>query len=209
MKRLLSRWGIAVPRGEVARAPEEALCAAGRIGYPVVLKALSPEIAHKTEIGAIRLGLADAAALRQGWEQMQRELSERAPQLIVEAYLVEEMLPIQLELIAGAKDDPVLGPLLLLGLGGIYVELFEDLSLRPAPLHPAEIREMLEELKSAPLLKGFRGSAPVDSSSLVEAVARFSQLAAALQGRYREMEINPLVICPDGRAVAVDALLLR
>lgn len=209
MKRLLSRWGIAVPRGEVARAPEEALCAAGRIGYPVVLKALSPEIAHKTEIGAIRLGLADAAALRQGWEQMQRELSERAPQLIVEAYLVEEMLPIQLELIAGAKDDPVLGPFLLLGLGGIYVELFEDLSLRPAPLHPAEIREMLEELKSAPLLKGFRGSAPVDSSSLVEAVARFSQLAAALQGQYREMEINPLVICPDGRAVAVDALLLR
>lgn len=208
MKRLLSRWGIAVPRGVVAGSPEQAIAAAGRIGYPVALKALSPEIAHKTEIGAIRLGLADAAALRQGWEKMQRDLGLQQPQLRIDAFLVEEMLPVHLELIVGAKDDPVFGPLLLLGFGGIYVELFADLALCPAPLEPAEVREMLAGLKSAPLLEGFRGGAPVDSSALAESISRFSHLAVAMKGRYREMEINPLVICPDGRAVAADALLL-
>ena len=98
---------------------------------------------------------------------------------------------------------------MLLGFGGIYVELFRDLAIRLAPLEPGQVREMLDELKSAPLLHGYRGTAPVDTASLVETVSRFSRLAVALRGSYREMEINPLVICPDGRAVAADALILR
>lgn len=208
-KQLLAEWGIAVPRGEVVSSLEQAVGAAGRIGYPVVLKALSTELAHKTEAGAIRLGLESAAMLRQGWAQMQRDLKARSPEASITGYLVEEMLPIRFELITGVEDDPVFGPLVLLGFGGIYVELFRDLSLRLAPLGPAQVREMLADLKSAPLLGGFRGAAPVDTSALVETVSRFSQMAVALRGSYREMEINPLVICPDGRAVAVDVLILR
>lgn len=208
-KGLLARWGIAVPRGEVVSTVEQAVEAAGRIGYPVVLKALSVEIAHKTGAGAVRLGLKNAEMLRRAWVQMQRDLRTRAAGAFISGYLVEEMLPVHLEFIAGAEVDPVFGPLILLGLGGIYVELFRDLSLRPAPLDPGQVREMLSGLKSAPLLEGFRGSAPVDRSSLVETVTRFSQMAAALKGCYREMEINPLVICRDGRAVAADALILR
>ncbi len=208
-KQILGEWGIAVPRGEVVSSLEQAVEAAGKIGYPVVLKALSTEIAHKTEAGAIRLGLGDAPELQQGWERMQRDLKERAPGAPIRGYLIEEMLPIHLEFIAGVKDDPVFGPLMLLGLGGIYVEIFQDLSLRLAPLEPEEVRQMLAELKSAPLFGGYRGAAPVEISSLVETVSRFSRLAVALRGSYREMEINPLVLCPDGRAVAVDALILR
>jgi len=208
-KELLAGWGIAVPRGEVVSSIEQATRAARRIGYPVVLKALSTEIAHKTEVGAIKLGLENGAMLQQAWEQLQSDLSARAPGAPITGYLVEEMLPVRLELIAGVEDDPVFGPLVLLGFGGIYVELFRDLAIRLAPLEPGQVREMLDELKSAPLLHGYRGTAPVDTASLVETVSRFSRLAVALRGSYREMEINPLVICPDGRAVAADALILR
>ncbi len=208
-KQFLAEWGIAVPRGKVVSSPEQAVAAAGEIGYPVVLKALSAELAHKTEVGALKLGLENALMLRQGWAQMELDLQARLPEAAISGYLVEEMLPIQLELIAGVEDDAVFGPLMLLGFGGIYVEIFRDMSLRLAPLAPAQVREMLAELKSAPLLSGFRGAAAVDISALVEAVSRFSRMAVAMRGSYREMEINPLVICPDGRAVAVDALILR
>ena len=207
-KEILARWGIDIPRGEVVRTPGQAVAAAGRIGYPVALKAVSEKIAHKTEAGAIRLGLRDAAMLHQAWEQIEQNLALRAPGIELAGYLVEEMLPVQLELIAGVKNDPVFGPLVLLGFGGIHVELFRDLAMRPAPLEAAQVEEMLGELKGAPLLSGFRERAPVNTAALVEAVSRFSHLAAALKGAYREMEINPLVICSDGRTVAADALIL-
>ena len=208
-KEILAGWGIAVPRGEVVLTAEQAVAAAARIGYPVVLKALSTEIVHKAGVGAVRLGLEDAAELRQGWAQMERDLRERASETTVSRYLVEEMLPVQLEIIVGAEVDPLFGPLMLLGFGGIYVELLRDFALRPAPLGPAQVEEMLSGLKCAPLLEGFRGSAPLERAPLVETVIRFSQMASALREHYREMEINPLVICPDGRAVAADALILR
>ena len=207
-KQVLAGLGIAVPRGELVGSLEEALAAAERIGYPVVLKAVSAELLHKTEAGAVRLGIGDTAMLRQAWEEMERELARRAPGIELSGWLVEEMLPVRLEMIAGARRDPLLGSMVLLGLGGIYVELFRDLAMRPAPLEPEEVLEMLGELKSAPLLQGWRGAPPVDTSSLAEAVSRFSYFAVALGESYREMEINPLVICSDGRAVAADAVIL-
>ncbi len=207
-KQIFANLGITVPRGEVVNSLEQAAAAAGRIGYPVVLKAVSAGIAHKTESGAIQLGLRNAKMLREAWEQLRYNLTHKAPGIDPAGYLVEEMLPVRLEMIAGAKNDPVFGPLMLLGFGGIHVELFRDLAMRLAPLEPEQVQEMLGELKSAPLLKGFRGAAPVDTASLVKAVSRFSHLAVAFKESAREMEINPLVICPDGRAVAADALIL-
>lgn len=207
-KQILACCGIDIPRGEVVATFEQAAAAALRIGYPVVLKALSPQITHKTEAGAIKLGLDDAAMLFEAWEQLHHDLASMAPEICPAGYLVEEMLPVHLEMMAGVKDDPVFGPLLLLGFGGIQVELLRDLAMRPAPLDPEQVQEMLGELKSAPLLSGFRGRDPVDTACLVEAVSRFSFLAAALKGSFSEMEINPLVICSDGRVAAADALFL-
>ena len=207
-KQILAGWGINVPRGKAVRTLDQAAAAAGDIGYPVVLKVISPDMVHKTEAGAIKLALHNAAALREAWDELHHNLAARAPGIAPAGCLVEEMLPVHLEMMAGVKDDPVFGPLLLLGFGGIQVELLRDLAMRPAPLEPGQVEEMLGELKSAPLLGGFRGSAPVEITSLVEAVSRFSYLAAALKGSYSEMEINPLVICADGRVAAADALFL-
>ncbi len=206
-KEVLARWGIDIPLGEMVHTFEQASAAADKIGYPVVLKAVSVEIAHKTEAGAIKLGLRNAAELGEAWEEIRRNPALKAPGVSLAGYLVEEMLPVQLEMIAGARSDPLFGPLMLLGFGGIHVELFQDLAMRLAPLEPEQVRQMLGELKSAPLLSGFRGAAPVDTSALAKMVSRFSYFAAALNGAYREMEINPLVICPGGRVVAADALI--
>lgn len=207
-KQVLAGCGIGIPRGEMAGSYEQAAAAAGRIGYPVVLKAVSGELAHKSEAGAVKLDLRGPPALRKAWEQIQHDLPLKAPGIKSPAFLVEEMLPVRLEMIAGVKNDPVFGPLLLLGFGGTRVELLRDMAMRPAPLDPGQVEEMLSELKSAPLLRGFRGSPPVETAPLVEAVSRFSYLAVALAGTYSEMEINPLVICSDGRAAAADALFL-
>ncbi|NLA27510.1 MAG: acetate--CoA ligase family protein [Firmicutes bacterium] len=207
-KKILSNWGIDIPCGEVVKSYEDAAAAASNIGYPVVLKVVSEQIAHKTELGVIKVDLRDAAMLRQAWEQIDRNLALKVPGIKPAGFLVEEMLPVQLEMIAGAKNDSVFGPLVLLGFGGIHVELFRDIAMRLAPLKPGEVQEMIGELKSAPLLKGFRGEEPVDTASLFTSFSRFSQLAASLRESYREMEINPLVICPGGRAVAADALIL-
>lgn len=209
VKEILAAYGIAVPRGETVKTVEEAVEAAGRIGFPVALKVVSARIAHKTEAGGIRLNLAGEPQLRQAWEQMCLDLAAKAPGVVQVGFLVEEMLPVRLELFAGVRCDPVFGPLLLLGAGGVLVELYRDLALRLAPVSPAGVREMLEELKCAALFKGFRGAPPVDPGPLAEAVSRFSRLALNLQGDYREIEINPLVVCTDGRAAAADALLVR
>lgn len=208
-KKILAAYGIEIPRGEVAATLSEAEEAAVRIGYPVVLKVLSPEILHKTEAGGIRVGLDDPSSLRRAWEQVQRDLSEKAPGITPEGFLVEEMLPVRLELVAGARNDEIFGPLLLAGLGGVFVELFQDVATRLAPVAPSEALAMFEELKGSVLLKGFRGTSAIDPSPAAEAISRFSRLAVDLRGEYRELEINPLVMCGDGRVVAADALILR
>jgi succinyl-CoA synthetase beta subunit len=208
-KEILAAYGIAVPRGNLVKTAGEAAAAARRIGFPVALKVVSPEITHKTEVGGISLGLADEAQLRLAWDRMRLELAAKLPAVVPEGFLVEEMLPVRLELIVGARNDPVFGPLLLLGPGGVLVELNRDLSLHFAPVSPARVVEMIGELKSAALFQGFRGSAAVDLNPLAEAVSRFSRLAADLRGSYREIEINPLALCAGGRVVAADALLLR
>ncbi len=208
-KDMLKVWGIAVPKRKLVKTEEEAVKAACEIGYPVVLKIVSSAIVHKTEIGGVELDLADETQLRLAWARMQHNLIERPSGTSPQGYLIEEMLPVQLELMAGVRRDPVFGPLMVLGIGGIFVELFRDLSIRPAPVNPAQVREMIEELKGAPLLKGFRGSAAVDLNRLSDVLLRFSQLAWELRDQFREIEINPLVVCTDGRIAAADALFIR
>jgi acetate---CoA ligase (ADP-forming) len=173
------------------------------------LKIVSRSITHKTEAGGVSLGLADEIQLRLAWEGMQGCLERKAPGFTPESFLVEEMLPVQLELMVGVRRDDVFGPLLVVGLGGIFVELFRDLSMRPVPVSPGQVREMIDELKSAPLFQGFRGSASVDVKRLSEVISRFSRLAWELTDQFREMEINPLIICTDGRIAAADALFIR
>lgn len=207
-KTLLRAIGIPVPEGGLATSLGEAQAIAARIGYPVALKAQAGALAHKTEAGGVILNLTDADALRAGWATLHDNISRAQPGLTLDGVLIEKMAPKGLELVVGARRDPKWGPVLLVGLGGIWIEAIGDVRLMPCDLAEADIVEEIGKLRGAKLLGAFRGAPPVD----VAAVAR----TAALLGRLMltrpeivEIDINPLFAHARGDGVtAVDALVV-
>lgn len=207
-KQLLAAIGLKTPPGALAKSAEEAAATAARLGYPVAMKAQASALAHKTEAGGVALHLADAAAVHGAWEMLHANIARAQPGLKLDGVLVEKMAPKGLELMVGAKRDATWGPIVLVGLGGIWVEALGDVRLLPADLPEPAIVEELHKLRTAKLLHGFRGAPPVD----VEAVAH----AAALIGRLMlthpdivEIDINPLFAHARGDGVtAVDALVI-
>lgn len=207
-KQLLAAIGLKTPAGGLATTAAEAKAIADRLGYPVAMKAQAAALAHKTEAGGVALHLADAAAVHGAWEMLHANIGRAQPGLKLDGVLVEKMAPKGLELMVGAKRDPTWGPIVLVGLGGIWVEALGDVRLLPPDLPEPAIVEELLKLRTAKLLHGFRGAPAVD----IEAVAR----AAALVGRLMltepeivEIDINPLFAHPRGDGVtAVDALVI-
>jgi acyl-CoA synthetase (NDP forming) len=205
-KQLLASIGIAVPAGDLARSVDEAVEIAGRIGYPVALKAQAAALPHKTEAGGVRLGITDSEALRSAWTTMTDAIARARPGLVLDGALVEAMGERGLELVVGARRDPRWGPVLLVGLGGTALEVLGDVRLLPADLPERELVEALDTLRAAPLLRGFRGAPPVD----VAAVARVAALVGRLiqtAPEIVEIDINPLVASERG-ATALDALIV-
>lgn len=204
----LARAGIAEVPQAVCRTPDEAAAFAGRVGYPVVLKVSSPDIAHKTEVGGVALGLADEAALRSAWTAVAASVAARAPGARVEGMQVQAMVQDGVELILGGLIDPELGRVLLVGAGGIWTEVLEDVRFLGLPASPAEIEEALWGLRVAPLLAGARGRPAMDVPAAVEAIRRLAEVFQAEDG-IAEIDINPLIVRPEGLgAVAVDALVV-
>jgi len=207
-KQVFAAAGIKIPDGALAKTVDEAVTVAARIGYPVVMKAQAAELAHKTEAGAVLLNIADEAGVRKAWQTLQDNVQKAQPGVALDGVLVEKMAAKGLELVVGAKRDPLWGPVVLVGLGGIWVEALGDVRLMPPDLSEDEIIKELYKLRTAKLLKGFRGSPAVD----VEAVAK----TAALVGRIMqtvpeisEIDINPLFVHPKGQGVtALDALIV-
>lgn len=204
-KAWLQALGLAVPRGGLARDLADAARIAAHIGYPVVLKAQASALPHKSDVGGVVVGLADAAALRAGWATLMANLKRHRPELVLDGVLVEAMGPRGVELIVGARRDPDWGPVVLVGLGGVWIEALKDVRLLPADLAEADIVAELQRLKAAPVLHGLRGQPGVDLAAVARVVAAVgAQMRAhpALQ----EIDINPLVAYPD-RVLALDALL--
>ncbi len=202
---LLAAYGIAFPPVETARSLDEALAAADRVGYPVVLKVASPEISHKTDVGGVALGIADPPALRAAWERMQRSLRSAAPRARIEGFEVEFQIPTGKEVIVGVQRDPNFGPVVVFGMGGIYVEVLRDVTFRLAPLRTLSAEHMVESVRAFPLLQGVRGEPPSDLAALAEVIERVSQLAVELP-EVVELDLNPLIVRAQGLgAVAVDA----
>jgi hypothetical protein len=172
-------------------------------GYPVALKVASPDISHKTEVGGVTLDLRNAQAVREAAAAMCARVAARRPQARIEGVLVQPMVPAGAELLLGLVRDAQFGPLVMVGFGGIYVEVLGDTAARLGPVTADEASVMLDELKMAPVLCGVRGARPVERGALAETIARFSWLGADLP-ELAEIEINPLMAGPDG-AVAVDA----
>lgn len=204
----LARAGIAEVPQAVCRTPDEAAAFAGRVGYPVALKVASPDIAHKTEVGGVALGLVDEAALRAAWAEVSASVAAKAPDARIEGMQVQAMVTDGVELILGGSVDPELGRVLLVGAGGIWAEVLEDVRFLGLPASADEIEAALRGLRVAPLLAGARGRPAMDVPAAVEAVGRLAD--AFLAGEdVVEIDINPLIVRPAGLgAVAVDALVV-
>lgn len=208
-KKLLAAYGIPVVRETLVQSAEEAVAAAAVIGYPVALKVMARGLQHKTQAGGVRLNLADADAVRLAAEEIVGNVSDTAPDIRIDGLLVSEMVYDGIEMILGMVRDPELGTTLMLGTGGIFVELIRDVSYRLAPVGRIEANEMIDELKSAGVLAGARGRKPGDRAALVDAICRLSDLAEDLGESIGELEINPLIVLPEGQGVrALDALVV-
>jgi acetyl-CoA synthetase (ADP-forming) len=204
-KRLLAAHGIPVTREASAATADEAVAAARRIGFPVVLKGVSRAVAHKSDLGLVRLNLRDEAALRAAFADVTAALDSAAPDAS-EGCVVQEMARGEAELFLGATQDPQFGPMVLAGAGGVLVEFLQDVAMAPAPLSLADARAMIEGLRVAPLLHGLRGRPPADIDAAADALMRLSWLAADLGPRLAELDVNPLILRAAGQgAIAVDA----
>ncbi len=207
-KQVLSAYGIPVTREEPAASAEEAVALSHQIGFPVALKVLSPDIQHKTEAGGIRLGLRTDAEVRDAFAEIMQNAITYAPGAAVSGVLVQEMLEGGVEVIVGVTRDPVFGPCVMFGLGGVFVEVLQDVSFRVAPLTASDAEEMIREVKGARVLAGVRGKSASDTKALAEVILNVSQLALDFAGEIEELDINPLIVFPEGARVA-DALIVK
>lgn len=210
VKGLLPELGIPVPAGELLRERSEAEQVAGKLNYPVAVKAISPDLPHKTEVGAVRPGLRGPEEFLLAYDRILLSATEHVPQGGgIRGVLVEEMTGAGgEEMFIGISRDPQFGPLLVCGLGGIFAEIFEDTAVRRAPVSRREAHRMLSELKGYPLLTGARGRPRLDVEALATALEEVSRFADRNRDHLREMDINPVRVLPEGRGiVALDGLI--
>ncbi len=205
-KAVLALHGVRVAADRLAADEDAAVSAAESLGFPVVLKAESPDIPHKSDAGVVLLGLRDAAAVRAGFRTITRRAAALPHRPRLDGVQVARMVPPGLEVVVGGRADPLFGPLVLVGLGGVLVELLADTAVMPAPVTPARAELMLRSLRGARLLDGFRGAPAVDVPTLARVVALVSELMADQAGLIRELDVNPL-ICAGTEVVAVDGLI--
>ena len=205
-KKILDAIGIRSAIPEHAASANDAALIAGRMGFPVVLKVLSPDVTHKSEVGGVELNLRTADEVRAAFARIRDALAQKQPGAHFEGVAVQPMAKPGLELIAGIVRDERFGPLIVVGLGGIFVEMLKDTALRLAPVDAKEARAMLLSLRGAPMLHGVRGSAAVDLDAIANAIAKLSEFAAATP-EIKEMDLNPIVAYPNG-IITLDARIL-
>ena len=207
-KQVLADYGIAVTREQVAGSVDEAVRLAREIGYPVALKIVSVDIPHKTEAGGVRIGVADDAAVRQAYAQIVSNAANHVPGARIDGVLVQQMVSGGTEVILGATNDPLFGPSVMFGLGGIFAEVMKDVSFRVAPITLSEAHDMIREIRAFPILDGARGRPKADLNALADAIVRLAALAVDLKDQVGEIDINPLFVMPAGQGViAADALI--
>jgi acetyltransferase len=208
VKTLLAAYDLPPQAEQLAGTEAEAAEIATRLGFPVAIKIQSPDIPHKTEVGGVRLGLRDASAVAIAHRQVLQAVERSKPDAVIEGMLVQKMAPRGQELIIGMVNNATFGPVVMVGLGGTMVELLGDVVHRPAPIDTAEALRMLNALRAAPLLHGFRGAPAPDLEPLAILIARVSDIALLHRDRIREMEFNPVILHADGSGITIaDALI--
>ena len=202
-KQLLDGAGIRVTQARLATDADDAVTAAEAIGFPVVLKIVSPEIAHKSDVGGVALNLGDAGAVRAACDAMIESVRQAAPGASVEGVSVQQMAAPGTEVIIGTTTDAQFGPVMMFGLGGIFVEVMKDVAFRIVPLEPRDAKQIVREIKGYPVLEGIRGQPGADIEALERMILDVSSFVWD-HGEIAELDLNPVIAYPEG-AVAVDA----
>ena len=205
-KTVCMEYGIPVPKFRVAGSAEDAVRYAEEIGYPVVLKVVSPDVIHKSDVGGVMLGLRSADEVRSAYEKLLGNVRSHKPNAEIVGVLVEEMAPKAVEVIVGALKDPQFGPTLMFGLGGVFVEILKDVSFRVAPITEDDAAEMITEIKAYPILQGYRGMPPADVDAIKQILLNTSRLVMEHQ-EIAELDLNPIMVYQKG-AKAVDARII-
>ncbi len=205
-KEILSEYEIRVPRYALVANADEAVNKAKELGYPLVAKIVSPQILHKTDVGGIRVGLKSEAEVRQTFEDLYTRLSK---QYKVKGVLLERMVTQGIELIVGLQNDSQFGPVIMVGLGGIYTEIFKDVVFRILPITNAEATSMIEDLRGKQILKGFRGAEPIDIEMLSNALVKIGRLGTDMAAYYESIDFNPVIVYPNDYYVVDAKMILR
>ncbi|MFC1814853.1 acetate--CoA ligase family protein [Thermodesulfobacteriota bacterium] len=208
-KKLISRYGIPITLEALAKSSDEAIDMANKIGYPIVLKVDSPDISHKTDAGAVKLDVGGDDELINAYKEIIENSKTYNPSAKIRGVLVQEMIRNAREVIVGISQDDQFGPVIMFGMGGIFVEVFKDTSLRVAPLNRYDAEDMIKTIKGYAILKAFRGKPEADVDGIIDILLKVSRLAIELEGIISEVDINPLMVFDKGKGVKVaDALVV-
>jgi acetyl-CoA synthetase (ADP-forming) len=205
-KAVCMEYGIPVTKFELAKNEAEAVSLADGLGYPVVLKIVSPEIIHKSDVGGVMVDLKDANSVRNAYNQILNNVKKHDAKARITGILVQEMAPSSTEVIVGAIKDPQFGPAVMFGLGGIFVEVLKDVTFRIAPITEDEACEMMSEVKAYPLLKGYRNTPPADLEAIAKILLNTSRLVTD-HSEIKELDLNPIMVYEKG-AKTVDARII-
>jgi acetate---CoA ligase (ADP-forming) len=204
--RLLGIYGLPIIKTESASSTEEAVAAAQRMGFPVAMKVPSPDVIHKIDVGGVKLGLNSEQEVAEAYDEIAKNVKSHVPGARIEGVLLQEYATGGTETIIGIHRDPKFGPLLMFGLGGIYVEAYRDVSFRLAPIRELSARNMINEIRGSKILQGLRGQLPADTAAVAECIERLSQMAIEIEG-IQELDVNPLTVFPHG-CKALDARVI-
>lgn len=205
-KQILAEAGIPVAQAQLARTAQEAAAATEKLGFPTVLKIVSPDVTHKSDVGGVKLGLNSAAEVRAAFDEITAAVKTHQPEACIEGVAVQKMAAPGTEVIVGMSKDPQFGPVLMFGLGGVFVEVLKDVAFRIVPLEPRDAREMIREIKGFPVLEGVRGQPPADIAALEKLILQVSEFVEA-HPEIEELDLNPVFAYADG-ALAVDARIV-
>ena len=205
---MLEAYGLPVPKHKLCKDADQAAAFAQKIGFPVVLRVVSPQIVHKYDVKGVALNLENAEQLKKAYKNMMDHIAKVLPDAEVTGVLVRGMIPAGHEVILGAKRDAVFGPTLMFGLGGLFVETFKDVTFALAPVDQGIASRMVRQIKAIGLLKGARGAEPADIAAIEQSLRRLGQLISDFE-RIRELDINPLIVAPAGQGAAVADVRIR
>ena len=205
-KKILKQAGIPVVETKLAKTQKEAVSLSQKMSFPVALKIVSPDVIHKSDSGGVKLSLNNVTEVKKAYDEILKKVKKQYPDAVIHGVSVQKMIQPGTEVIVGTSKDPQFGPVIMFGLGGIFVELLKDVSFRVIPVEQRDAQEMIKEIKGYPLLQGYRGKEPANISVLVEIILKISKLIEE-NPQIKELELNP-IFAYQNKAVAVDARII-